>query len=74
MHVHDDLFHSRKSFLGLVDDKIGSFGDDVQFVVGDQCGDFDDYVTLWVETSHLEIHPHQHAMQSRRILVTCLKT
>jgi hypothetical protein len=47
----------------LVDDEVGSLGDDVQFVVGDDGGDLDDHVHRRIEAGHLQVHPHEHDRQ-----------
>jgi hypothetical protein len=51
-----------------MDDEIRAFGNDRQIVIGNQGAYFYDHIGFWVKPSHLEIHPHQHAMQSRRIV------
>ena len=56
-----------------MDDEVGAFSDDVQVVIGNECGDFHDDIGFRLKASHFEVHPHQHAMQSRRNLVQCLK-
>ena len=73
MHVDHNLVHAGQHFVGLVNDEVGAFSDDVQVVIGNESGNFNDDVGFWLEASHFEVHPHQHAMQSRRNLVQCLK-
>ena len=43
-----------------VEHEIGPFGDDVEVIVGDECRDLDDDVTLGFEAGHLQIHPRKH--------------
>ncbi len=51
-----------------MDYEIGALGNDRQIVVSDQGAYFYDHIGFGVKPSHLKIHPHQHAMQSRRIV------
>ena len=41
-------------------DQIGTLGDDLEFVVGDQRGDLDDDVTRRLQAGHLQVHPDEH--------------
>ena len=60
MHLDDERIHRRQHLVRLVDDQVGSLGDDLQLIVGDQGGDLDDHVLRRVEPGHLQIHPDQH--------------
>ncbi len=60
VHLHDDRVHLGEFGIGLVDHQVGSLGDDVQVVVGEQRGDLDDDMARRVETGHLQVHPGQH--------------
>ena len=60
MHVDDERVHRGERFVGLVDDEVGPFGDDLELVVGDDGGDLDDHVPGRIEAGHLEVHPHEH--------------
>jgi len=48
--------------------EIRAFSNDDQIVVSNQGAYFYDHIGFRVKPSHLKIHPHQHAMQSRRIV------
>ena len=60
VHLDDDLVHLGELLLGGPDDEIGTFGDDLELVVGDERCDLDDDVAVGIESGHLEIHPDQH--------------
>ena len=47
----------------LVDDEVGSLGDDVELVVGDEGGDLHDHVAVGLEPGHLEVHPDEHGVR-----------
>jgi dUTP pyrophosphatase len=49
----------------LVHDKVGTFGDDRQLVVGDERRDLDDHVPRRIEAGHLEVDPDEHVGDSR---------
>ncbi len=51
--------HAREHFFGLMDHDRGPFCDDIQVLVGDHRGDFDDLIGLGHQTGHLQIDPDQ---------------
>ncbi len=53
------LIHPSDCLIADVDGKVGPFGDEIQFAVCDQGGDFDDLVVHDVEPRHFEVDPHQ---------------
>ena len=60
VHLDDEGIHAGQHLVGLMDDQIGSFGDDLEVVVGHDRGDLDDHVERVIEPGHLEVHPHEH--------------
>jgi hypothetical protein len=46
-----------------VDDQVGSFGDQLEIVVGEQRGDLDDHVPVGFESRHLQVHPGEHRVR-----------
>ena len=60
VHVAHDVVHARERLGRLVHDEVGTFGHDLEVVVGDERRDLDDDVARRVETRHLEVHPHEH--------------
>ena len=68
VHLDDYRVHLGKCSVVLVNDKIGTFSDDVQIVVGHQRGYLDDHVARRFETGHLQIHPYQHPRRLRECI------
>ena len=68
VHLNNNRLHQGQNRVGLMNNEIGALGNDRQIVVGNQGAYFYDHIGFWVKPSHLKIHPHQHAMQSRRIV------
>ncbi len=62
VHVPDEVVHGAQLLLGGVHDQVGALGHHRQLVVGHQGGDLHDDVTVGLESRHLQVHPHQHAV------------
>ena len=63
VHPADRVAHAGQHIGRLVDDEVGTLGDDLEVVVGDEGGDLDDDVVGRVESGHLEVHPSQHDIE-----------
>ena len=53
VHLGDERAHLGELLGGRVDHEVGALGDDVQVVVSDERGDFDDDVAQRLKASHL---------------------
>ena len=60
VHVANEVVHRGHCFGWLVDHQTGAFGNDVQLIVGQQCGDLDNDVLCRVEAGHFQVHPSEH--------------
>ena len=69
MHGANHILHPRERLGRLVHDEIGTFGHYREIVIGHECGDLDDDVTVGIEARHLEVHPHEHVADRRVRLV-----
>ena len=66
MHGDDDGIHGCEHLVGLMDDEIGTLRDDVELVVSDERGDFNDDIHRGIQSRHLQIHPNEHLPTLRR--------
>ena len=60
MHIDHKLVHSGQHFIGLMNDEIGTFGNDIELVVSDDRRNFNDDVFFGDQPRHFQIHPHKH--------------
>jgi dUTP pyrophosphatase len=60
VHLNDHVVHMSQGFGRGCDDEVWPFGDDVEIVVSEEGGNFDNHVPLGIEAGHFEIHPRQH--------------
>jgi hypothetical protein len=53
VHPHDEVVHLGELLGRGSDDQVGPFGNDVQLVIGDDRGNFNDDVACRIESGHL---------------------
>ena len=66
VHGDNDGVHRSEHVVRLVNDEVGTLCHDVQFIVGDEGGDFHDDIDGGIEPRHLQIHPNEHHPTLRR--------
>ena len=69
VHGADELVHACEHLGRLVHDEVGALSHHREVVVGDERCNLDDDVVGGIEARHLEVHPHEHAVDRRVRLV-----
>ena len=60
VHIGDKVVHLGHDFFRLMNDEIRALCHDVEIIVCDESGDFDNDMTGFIKAGHLKIHPDQH--------------
>lgn len=58
------LIHAIENVIGLMDYDARAFGQNVQFTIGNDSGDFDDRILIRIESGHLQVHPYEILFRS----------